>query len=140
MPRFVELADEAHRSSVEATAGAYSSAIALVRAQWVASGQAGATSNLLGFGDETVDVSVDGWPTGVDGNTDPAGITAAECAGLWGKLLQSNAPRVAVAAAARIDYVSSVVSGQCRYTYQLNAAGDFIDYNPVNGEVTTLIN
>lgn len=139
LPRFARVADEAHRSNVRGTAGALASAVALVRSQWTAKGASGAVMNLQGFGNNTVDVSSDGWPTGVGGNTDPTAITANDCAQLWGALLQSNAPSVATSGT-NADYLASLNSGRCHYDYEENKAGDYIEYDPVTGEVTTLIN
>lgn len=140
LPRFVELSDVAHRSSVAGTSGAYAAAVALARAQWVANGHTGPIENLVGFGDGTVDMSADGWPTGVDGNLLPTGLSAGTCAGLWQKLMQANAPGVGTVAGAGVDYVATLVAGRCRYLYQLRVDGDYIEYDANTGEVTTFIN
>lgn len=138
MPRFAEIADQAHDAAIEGAAGGLSASVVLVRSQWLALGAGQATTNLTGYGDETVDVSSVGWPSGVNGNTNPNGVTAAECSALWGGLLQRNAPTVSTTIGA--DYLASVVAGRCRYTYQLNAAGSYIEYDPTNGDVASLIN
>src|SRR5690554_1964016 len=64
LPRFAQLSEQAHVSSVKGTAGALSAGVALVKAQWVTNGLTTSTTNLEGFGNDDVDVSVDGWPTG----------------------------------------------------------------------------
>lgn len=138
LPRFAEIADDAHRSTVEATGGSLAAAVNLVRSQWLANGSQTAVTNLPGYGDDTIDVSASGWPAGVNGNTSAGAVSAAECRDLWTKLLQTTAPSVATGAGA--DYQVSIVSGNCRYTYQRNAANHYIEYNPVNGEISTLIN
>ncbi|MCP5162531.1 MAG: type II secretion system protein [Hahellaceae bacterium] len=138
LPRFADIADEAHRSSVEGTNGAYAAAVSLVRAQWLVNGNQTAVSNIRGFGDETVDVSSSGWPTGVNGNTNPNGMSVGECNDLWTKLLQTSAPSVSAAVGA--DYQTSVNGGDCRYTYQRDSTGNYIQYDPNNGEVTAVIN
>ncbi|WP_148861645.1 pilus assembly FimT family protein [Marinobacter fonticola] len=140
LPRFAELSTQAHRASIQGSSGAYSAAIALARAQWTAAGAAGAQQNLQGFGAENVDMSAGGWPAGVSGNTDPDSMGAADCAALWSALLQSNAPGVATAAGANVDYVASVSGGDCRYTYDLDDENSYIQYDPNDGEVTTVIN
>ncbi|MDL0433309.1 type II secretion system protein [Marinobacter sp. TBZ242] len=139
LPRFAELSDEAHRASIQGTSGAYAAAVALVRAQWTARGAAGAQTDLPGFGEENVDVSADGWPTGVSGNTDPASITAEECRDLWLALMQSNAPTVAISGDTT-DYTASASGSVCTYEYNLNGGTDNIQYDASNGEVIKVIN
>ncbi len=138
LPRFAEIAEQAHDAAIEGAAGGLSASVTLVRSQWLALGQSVATTNLAGYGDETVDVSSTGWPTGVNGNTNSAAMTAAECSGLWGGLLQRNAPSVSTGTGN--DYQASVVAGRCRYTYLVNAAGSFIEYDPANGDVSSTLN
>lgn len=138
LPRFADMADEAHRSSVEGSGGAMAAAVALVRSQWLAKGNSIAVTNLAGYGDETVDTSVDGWPTGVGGNTNPDAMSAVECRDLWIKLLQSSAPSVSTGTGS--DYLASVNGGDCRYTYQRDARGNYVQYDPNQGEVFTQIN
>lgn len=139
LPRFAELSDEAHSASIQGSSGAYSASVALVRAQWVARGARGAEENLPGFGREDVDVSDDGWPVGVNGNTTAGGISAAECALLWESLMQSNAPTVG-AGDTTSDYNATLNGGNCRYTYNIDSNNSYIEYNPANGEVVTVIN
>lgn len=140
LPRFAELSDEAHAASIQGTSGAFSSAVALTRAQWTANGAPGAVTNLEGFGAEDVDMSDDGWPTGVNGNTDPDAMTAAECLALWEALMQSNAPSVSTTAGTN-DYSVSVSGGDCQYTYNLvTSTTNTITYDPNEGDVTRTIN
>jgi len=139
LPRFVEVADEAHRSSVAGTGGALAAAVALVRSQWTANGHRGAVENLQGFGRGDVDVSPIGWPVGTTGLTRPADISAADCRDLWNALLQSNAPSVSLAGG-QADYRVTLDEGRCRYTYTRNAQDHHLIYDPTTGEVTTFIN
>lgn len=138
LPRFADMADEAHRSSVEGSGGAMAAAVALVRSQWLARGVGGATLNLSGYGDETIDTSDRGWPTGVNGNTNPDAMSDTECRDLWIKLLQSSAPSVSTGGGS--DYQASTVGGDCRYTYQRDSFGNYVQYDPNSGEVFTQIN
>lgn len=139
LPRFAELSDEAHRANIQGTSGAYSAAVALVRAQWLALGGRGAQEDLRGFGEEDVDVSPEGWPTGVSGNTDPGSISAAECTQLWRALMQSNAPTVGESDTSA-DFSATLNSGNCRYTYNIDSKNSYIEYDPDNGAVITQIN
>lgn len=139
LPRFAELSDEAHRSSVEAAGGSYIAAVSLVRAQWLANGVRTAVTNLPGFGEpnNVVDVSIDGWPTGVSGNTNPLAMTAAECDSLWDELMSTNSLTASTAAGS--DYLTTItaVGNDCRYTYQRTADGHNIEYDPETGRVYT---
>ena len=138
LPRFADMADEAHRSSVEGSGGAMAAAVALARSQWLANGSSGAVINLPGYGDETIDTSDEGWPTGVNGNTNPDAMSNTECRDLWIKLLQSSAPSVSTGIGS--DYQASVNGGDCRYTYQRDTENNYVQYDPNEGEVFTVIN
>lgn len=139
LPRFAEVADRAHSSNIEATGGSFISAVNLVRAQWLANGSRTAVTNLPGYGDPAlIDVSIDGWPTGVNGNTNPTGMTAAECNSLWEELMRTNSISVSVAVGS--DYRTTVFGGDCRYTYQATAEGMYIEYDPETGQVFTELN
>ena len=135
LPRFAELSDEAHRASVQGSAGAFGSAVALVKAQWTAKGAPGeVTDGLEGFGRGNVNTNADGWPVSTtDG-------TGNDCVDLWGALLQSNAPTVSGSTGDGADYVASNEAGDCRYTYQLDGEDNYIQYDPDEGEVFTQIN
>ena len=137
LPRFAALSDDAHRSSVEAAGGTLVSSISLVRAQWLANGTHAAVTNLQGYGepDNVVDVSADGWPTGVNGNTNPNGMSVAECNALWGALMNTNG--ITASTAVGEDYQTTVNSGDCRYTYLATADGHNIEYDPNTGNVYT---
>lgn len=140
LPRFAEIADQAHEANVEATGGSFISAVNLVRAQWLANGVRTSVSNLPGYGEPNpvIDVSVDGWPTGVNGNTNPTGMTGAECNALWSELMSTSA--ISASTVPGSDYLTTVASGDCRYTYQLTANGIYIDYDPQTGQVFTELN
>lgn len=140
LPKFTEISDDAHRSAVEAAGGSYTSAVALVRAQWLANGVRTAVQNLPGYGEpnNVIDVSIDGWPAGVNGNTNPTGMTAAECNALWDELMTTNS--LSASTSVGEDYLTTVNGGDCRYTYQATADGHNIDYDPETGAVFTELN
>ena len=137
LPRFADMADEAHRSSVKGSGGAMAAAVTLARSQWLANGDSIAVDNLPGFGDETIDTSDDGWPTGTN-NNDPAAMTAIECRNLWRKLLQTSAPSIGTGTGN--DYQASLNGTACRYTYLRDTENNYVEYNPTDGEVITVIN
>ncbi|TDT36986.1 prepilin-type N-terminal cleavage/methylation domain-containing protein [Halospina denitrificans] len=139
LPRFAELSEEAHRASVRGSGGAFGSAVALVKAQWTANGAPGAVTSMEGFGNDDVNVSSDGWPVSITGGTDPTSISATDCAELWRALLQSNAPSISTSAD-DADYFAFLDGGDCRFRYELDDRGNYIDYDPEEGEVFTQIN
>ncbi|MFT6122491.1 MAG: prepilin-type N-terminal cleavage/methylation domain-containing protein [Oleiphilaceae bacterium] len=137
VPKFAEISDQAHSASVEAVGGSYASAVTLVRAQWLANGVQTEQTDLQGYGepDNVIDVSLDGWPTGVSGNTNPSGMTTAECNALWGALMTTSS--LSTSTVAGEDYLTTLVSGDCRYTYQATADGHRVEYDPNTGNVFT---
>ncbi|WP_437880287.1 type II secretion system protein [Pseudomonas sp. LRF_L74] len=135
LPRFMNATKDAHRAAVQGAGGALASAVLLVRSQWEVNRSKGiATPNtdVVGFGDGTVDVNSSGWPLGTAGTLD--------CVSLWGALLQGSAPKVAALADSDIDYVATSDTSQCTYTYQKDDQNDTIVYNSTTGVVTTTFN
>ncbi len=140
LPRFAELSEQAHRASIQGTSGAFSSAVALTRAQWVANGARGAVQDMDNFGAENVDMSAAGWPISVGNDRATTGaMNSDDCADLWRGLMQSNAPSVTTTAGDG-DYTAALASGLCEYVYNLNGGTDQIAYDPVTGDVATTIN
>jgi prepilin-type N-terminal cleavage/methylation domain-containing protein len=139
LPKFAELSDDAHRSSVDGVGGSFIAAVSLVRTQWLANGVRNSVDDLPGFGEpnNVIDVSVDGWPTGVSGNNDPSGMSVDECNDLWEELMTTNSITTSTAVGA--DYLTSINNGDCLYTYQLTADGHNIEYDPNTGDVHTEI-
>ncbi|MFQ2269332.1 type II secretion system protein [Aeromonas enteropelogenes] len=68
LPRFINIKDDALRSSVAATAGSFASTVQLVHAGWTVKvqGQPIALYNLSSFGDGKIDINRYGWPTGIE--------------------------------------------------------------------------
>lgn len=138
LPRFAQLSEQAHQSSIQGTAGALSAGVALVKAQWVSNGLTTATGSVDGFGDFAdgagVAATEDGWPDPTQGDG---------CTVLWGKLLQSNAPSVAPAGNAddSADYWATAnnAGAECVYEYQLDGEGSTITYDSADGSVVTNI-
>ncbi|WP_139410289.1 type II secretion system protein [Aeromonas veronii] len=66
LPRFINIKDDALKSTVSATAGSFASAVQLAHAGWAVKmqGQAIALYNLSSFGKGDVDINRYGWPTG----------------------------------------------------------------------------
>lgn len=66
LPRFINIKDDALKSTVSATAGSFASAVQLANAGWAVKvqGQAIALYNLSSFGNSTIDINRYGWPAG----------------------------------------------------------------------------
>ncbi|MBS3805818.1 MAG: prepilin-type N-terminal cleavage/methylation domain-containing protein [Oleiphilaceae bacterium] len=146
LPRFAQLSEQAHRSSIQGTSGALSAGVALAKAQWIGNG--GNTSEeereeLTGFGNGDINVSEKGWPISTGtylGEENGAVVMVAErCRQVWVALLQSNAPSVGVTAT-EDDYTASASDSECTYTYNLDGQDSVIGYNADTGEVSTTIN
>jgi len=136
LPRFAQLSEQAHRSSIQGTAGALSAGVALTKVQWVSNGLSAATENVQGFGNDDVDVSGDGWPIATGGPAS-TNMTDARCREVWAGVLQSNAPTITGAEA---DYAVTASSGDCIFTYQLDGLSSTISYDADAGEISTVIN
>ena len=95
LPRFMNVQTQAHQAAVDGASGGLGSGVAMLRAQWVANGLTGASDDVAGFGDGSVDSNTAGWPT--DGGTIGSGnntITgAADCVNVWENVMQ-NPPTV----------------------------------------------
>ncbi|MEH6356181.1 MAG: prepilin-type N-terminal cleavage/methylation domain-containing protein [Marinobacter sp.] len=136
LPRFAQLSDQAHRSSIRATAGALAAGVALTKVQWISNGFTVATTDLKGFGNGDVDVGAGGWPTATGGSND-TNMTATRCKEVWAGVLQSNAPKITGAEA---DYAVTTSGGDCVFTYQPDGLGSTILYKANSGEISTVIN
>ncbi|PSF05546.1 pilin [Marinobacter fuscus] len=137
LPRFAQLSEQAHESSIKGTAGALSAGVALVKAQWVTNGQTAAVAAVDGFGNDDVAVNDKGWATSTNGNT--GAPNANRCVQVWQGLLQANAPSVATAGT-DIDYLASASGSECTYTYQLDGENSTITYDTADGSIVTVIN
>ena len=146
LPRFAQLSEQAHRSSINGTAGALSAGVALAKAQWVGNGantSVAARTDLAGFGNEDVEVSEEGWPISNDGYlaTGAASVTmtGSRCVQVWESLLQSNAPSIATSGTAT-DYTADATDSVCTYEYNLDGLGSTITYDANTGEIGKTIN
>jgi len=143
LPRFAQLSEQAHRSSIQGTAGALSAGVALAKAQWVGNGadlSVAGRSDLDGFGNEDVNVSEKGWPistvTYLGTGEDPVNMTEDRCEQVWEAVMQSNAPTIG----ANADYSASGTGSECTFTYQLDGQNSTIVYDADNGGITKTVN
>lgn len=140
LPRFIDVADDAHEASVRGTGGAIASAVMLARAQWEVNRARGVTSNdnVTGFGSGNVDVNTSGWPVGIDGGNTLGSV--ADCQALWTNLLQGSAPTITGTTPDYVAVVGGATGQTCTFTYQGQGNNDTIVYNSALGTVVTTFN
>ena len=125
LPKFMDVTDQAHNAAVDGATGGLAAGIALAHAQWVANGLTGAQNNVTNFGDDDVDVNIDGWPTGTTDGT-------PSCSEVWTGVMQ-NPPKLG----AGEDYTTVDGASPCVYTYIADGAGTrTITYDQTNGDVS----
>ncbi len=136
LPKFMNVSGKAHESAVAATGGAFGTAVAMSKAQYIANGTTGAdTDGVTGFGDGLIAANASGWPE----EPLPGGTTldnAGDCADLWEALMQ-NPPTVATAVGSEYQAAFSGAAGAtavCTYTYQADSSKTIV-YTPVDGKI-----
>ena len=137
LPRFAQLSEQAHQATIRATSGALAAGVALVKTQWVSNGFTTAQTDVVGFGNDNVDVSEDGWPTSVGADNTNSAMNTGRCEEVWLGVLQSNAPTVNGASP---EYVISLSEDDCVFTYQPDNQGSTIQYDADTGDITTTVN
>ena len=137
LPRFIDVADDAHEASVRGTGGALASAVMLARAQWEVNRGRGVSSNdnIQGFGAGNVDTNASGWPVGTDNGN--ALEDVGDCEDIWTNILQGSAPTLT---GTNPDYVATLNSNSCTFTYQGHGGNDRVVYNAEFGTVVTTFN
>lgn len=148
LPRFIDINEQAHHASISAVGSAYAAAVALTHAQWIANGfrKGDPIDDLVGYGNSNVNMSADGWPTGITGPDSSPNLEPSKCTELWSSLLESNAPKISETSE-KADYLISVaedINGfpgkDCVYTYQKDNSNSNIRYDADMGMVTTTLN
>lgn len=145
LPRFIDVTTDAHRASVQGSAGGLSAAVVLVKAQAVVDNiPVGATVGLDGF---EIIVNGNRYPVGtstaaITSTTAVPAVSGANCVAVWDSVLQGSAPSVATTAptTGTIDYIATAntTDNTCIYTYQRDTASTrTITYDTDNGEVST---
>jgi len=137
LPRFVNLADDAHSASVQSMSSSFQSGINLVHAGWVAQGATSSVNGVTVEGGGSVGVNDSGWPENAVSTGGDGAATAAECVALWSALLNS-APSVSATAGAADWLASADDKTTCRYTYNA-ASGRHFDYNTSTGALTVTV-
>ncbi len=136
LPRFADLSDDAHRSSVDGVYGAFAVGVNLVHAQWIAKGKPSDVDDLPDFGEGNVNLGQEGWPVGTSGSDNSTSMTPLKCMEIWDGLLVDQAPSVGTSLTA--DYGAAVggLIHECLYTYQGGGAvSRTITLNAITGSV-----
>jgi len=143
LPHFIDSAKDAHRASVRSAAGAFSSAVSLVRGQYELNRGGGSNAclagncqiNVQGYGNGAIDVNAAGWPIGTERSGTPLANTnmfADECRNLWSNLLQASSQSLTGTNPA---FTATANGTRCLFTYNLDGGDDVIEYNANTGEV-----
>ncbi|MFY0658245.1 Tfp pilus assembly protein FimT/FimU [Neptunomonas sp.] len=140
LPRFIDVTDDAHRASVQGTAGALASAVSLVKAQAIV--ENATQGDTVTIDNTHVVVNSTRYPTQTNGAAVTDGsvtiaVTAANCVNVWNAVLQAGSPSVSTTEGAEDFYVTTN-GNQCLFTYQNSTTipdDDQIGYNTVDGEV-----
>ena len=93
LPRFIDVSDDAHLATVEATKGALITGHGQWRALWIAENQPATTSS----DGQTQFFNTSGHIVGTTGSDDT--LTAADCAEIFTDLLGTNSPAISSAVA-----------------------------------------
>lgn len=145
LPRMMDNYDDAHFSTVAATGGALSSAVILLRGQWVANGANAEVDAVKGYGNNNVATTLDGWPSdggrGKESEHSPqVGADAQRCVRIWNVLLLSHGIKVATAPGDDVAYVATTSgSSICVYTYEASNVNSRIEYDLASGTVLTVL-
>lgn len=136
LPRFVNLADDAHSASVQSMASSFQSGINLVHAGWIAQGATTNANAVTVEGGGSVGVNDSGWPENTSSSGGDGAVSADECVALWSGLL-SSAPSIASSAGS--DWLASTSDKlTCRYTYNA-APGRYFDYDTTTGALSIVV-
>lgn len=114
LPRFIDIQEEAERSTVEGVAGGLAAAVGLVRGQWEVLGRPDNNTAINFIDYDTTRVGIDpdiGYPTsGVDaagnevaGSTEVTALNTAKCQAVFNSVLQSAPSSTTSAAAATVE-------------------------------------
>lgn len=138
LPRFVDLASDAHKANVASTAAAFSSAIDMAYLACITRDFDG-QDNMAGFGDGNVDFNASCFPSSTNGNN--SNVNANRCRQIWDGVL-TGAPTISNPANdPSTDYRSQGGGTICTFTYRKDpSALRRFTYNTSNGDVSMLSN
>jgi prepilin-type N-terminal cleavage/methylation domain-containing protein len=128
LPRFIDISTDAHKATVEGTAGGLSSGISLAKAQAIA-------QNII----PGKSMFFDGTPLFINNKRLPVSSSstkpsAAGCVEVWNSVLQANAPSVSTSdgASFKVTYLKPI----CEYKYNKDGSNNVkIEYSLDTGSV-----
>ena len=129
LPRFIDISTDAHKATVEGTAGGFASGISLAKAQAIAQNIIPGKSMLFDGG--TLYINKRRLP--VSGSSTKA--SAAGCVEVWNTVLQANAPSVSTSdgASFKVIYQKPI----CEFRYNKDGSNNVkIEYSLESGFVT----
>ena len=161
LPRYLNVTDDAQIASVEGMAGGFSTAVAIAKAKWAATGHSvggpttPANKVAINLDGKIIYMNEYGWPADTNANVDSGSDNQSEveCQEVWDAILHSS-PTSTVQRGSRANarYFISVLSGAggddlgntgdvCRYELIVNkdasaAPTHYFDYDLVDGQVT----
>lgn len=123
LPRFMDVSTEAHASVVDGVQGGLQSGMALYRAEWIAEGQADASTADPDWGG--LRVTAGGYPYGLVDNsvTRDDIVNTADCSAIFSNVLQAGAPSITAVAA-----VANVVDVGTDFATHVNNTDDCLYY------------
>ncbi|MBW8183997.1 pilus assembly FimT family protein [Shewanella nanhaiensis] len=128
LPKFINLSEDAHVSTVAGTGGAFKSGINLARSVWAVRVGSGPAENLPTFGDGEegeMDFNAIGWPAQhyfTDDEASPQLDNVEDCISVWETIFAGNEPSVSNSTSTdETDYKANYISpNQCRFDYRDN--------------------
>jgi prepilin-type N-terminal cleavage/methylation domain-containing protein len=115
VPRLVDLASDAHRENVSATAGSFQSAVHLANAACVVRDFA-SRDNLPIFGAGNLDFNANCFPSSTNGNNNN-NVNGNRCLQVWNGVLLA-APTISTAAVDDTEFRAQGGGTTCTYTYR----------------------
>jgi len=115
LPRFLDLREEAHQSSVDATAASFEAAVNLAHTACTYNEFEG-LDNLPIFGAGNVDFNPNCFPSSTNGNNSLT-VNGNRCMQIWNGLL-SPAPPISTPVSDDTDYRAQGGGTTCRYSYR----------------------
>lgn len=139
LPKFIDLRGDAFKQVVSTTASSLQTSANAARMLCMTRKWAG-RNNLPGYGDGTVDFSSTCWPSGsfpvviVNGR-----LNAPQCVSIFQGVM-STSLKVDSVLGSNPDFLATVVSSRCRFTYRRDTTPRRFDYEPGTGNVVNMLN
>ncbi len=134
LPRFLDIAGDAHNASVSGTAGAMASAVNIAHAKWLANGQPVSVPPIAGIdflnsGHANVGFNTQGWPDAANEGAEDlistdvlggGGNDSKICAQIMKNLLSSSSVTFGEGESCKENYCAVYKEPECIYIYEKN--------------------